>query len=477
MANSRPSSAFTILEMMISLGLGMLILFSAMAGFRAASQALTVTNRLSLENSVLRAGYFQVEDDLDFWTSLDDPLNPGNQKLRATSGTGPAGNVGGMPFTPLSAVTVASASFAGASNGRFPPSSVIPGSRLTYGEIKARPASQYPAGTAVDPWEADMGFDPTVSWSPSDPRTWCRVNLAEKNLGSAPYGANLPYVLFGRYGIYSNVAAAPGFSSWSIGVNQPLTSQPYNVTTGPAPYSVGYQQVGAMKHTWYGRQIQLFLGALGYEAMLEYLPPNAIYDFYQSYNASTTSYGSMSMQCTKPGWGSNGGFRNGDGNQITACGIYRETYSTSFGYFNPWTPADPNWEPGIFARHYMHFDSDYTAYTGGASTQYGQYGLQDLLYHTGYPQSLMTTKPLSWPSVYTAVGRLVKSGHHVAVAKIRRIDAINGGFSEISFLGLGTTLRGARMQRNPNGGWANWDDVPGASNDPNFDSPTRSTPP
>jgi hypothetical protein len=77
------------------------------------------------------------------------------------------------------------------------------------------------------------------------------------------------------------------------------------------------------------------------------------------------SAGGMSRQCTQPGWGgpwNNGGFRNWDGNQITSSGIYRETYSTSFGYFNPWAPPDPNGEPGIFNRHYMHFDSDYTAY-------------------------------------------------------------------------------------------------------------------
>jgi hypothetical protein len=246
-----------------------------------------------------------------------------------------------------------------------------------------------------------------------------------------------------------------------------------------------------MMHTWYGNQIQLFLGALGYEAMCEYLPTNAIYDFYMSASSSSTS-GGMSDQCTIPQWPSqptNYGFRNADGWQITACGIYRETYSTSFGYFNPWAPVDPLGDPGFFPRFYMHFDSDYTAAgvnTSGPQYQFGSNGLKDLLAHTAYLQALLPQKPTSWPNVSTTVGRLVKNDHFVAVAKINTWNAVKGSVDQLSFLGLGTTLRGARMQRlpTPNAqgyGWAKWDDDPVAissgSNDPNLDSPTATTPP
>ena len=69
-------SGFTIIEMMISIGLGMLIVFTAVAGFRTASQTITAANRLSLENNLLRAGYFEAQVQLDFWTNFDSPTKP-----------------------------------------------------------------------------------------------------------------------------------------------------------------------------------------------------------------------------------------------------------------------------------------------------------------------------------------------------------------------------------------------------------------
>jgi prepilin-type N-terminal cleavage/methylation domain-containing protein len=59
MTYHRPTQAFTLIELMISIALGTLILYTAFAGFRTASQAITIANSLSLENSLLRAGYFR----------------------------------------------------------------------------------------------------------------------------------------------------------------------------------------------------------------------------------------------------------------------------------------------------------------------------------------------------------------------------------------------------------------------------------
>ena len=470
----RPTSAFTLIELMLSIGLGSLILYTAFAGVRTASQAITVSNQLSLENAMLRAGYFQVQNDLDFWTSLDDPNNPSNQKLRGYPNTGPTNSPSGMPFTPMSLIC-------NGANQENPPSAIKAGSPLTYGEIKPRPGP-YPSAKdtdPLDPWEKDTGFDPTVSWTPSDPRTWCQVNPAEKSSGSGWGGVtpSIPSVLFGRYAIFSNVSATPALNSWTV--TNPTTS---------TSYSVGYSPPMVIPHLWYPNQIQFFLGALGYQAMCEYLPPNALYAYYMGASGSTSA-GGLSLLATMPQWGSWGGFRNSDGGQVTACGIYRETYSTSFGYLNPWAPADPTGEPGIFWRHYMHFDSDYTAFNGGSGVQWGAVGLQDLLAHTAFPQNLLPLEPTNWPGVYTTVGRLVKCDHFVAVAKINRRSSITGSVTQISFLGLGTTLRGARMQRkDPNdtsggSGWAHWDDDPaamtttpgpnpGQGNQPNLDSPT-----
>ena len=70
-----------------------------------------------------------------------------------------------------------------------------------------------------------------------------------------------------------------------------------------------------------------------------------------------------------------------------------------------------------------------------------------------------------------SVGRFIKNAHHVAVAKISRFSPMTGELIELSWTGLGTTLRGARQQRQPTTGWARWDNDPGVTNDPTLDSP------
>ena len=55
---ARLQRGFTLIELMIAISLGMLLVYTATAGFRSASQSVTLSNRLALENSLLRAGYF-----------------------------------------------------------------------------------------------------------------------------------------------------------------------------------------------------------------------------------------------------------------------------------------------------------------------------------------------------------------------------------------------------------------------------------
>ena len=70
-----------------------------------------------------------------------------------------------------------------------------------------------------------------------------------------------------------------------------------------------------------------------------------------------------------------------------------------------------------------------------------------------------------------AVGRLIKNAHFVAVAKVNRFSPLTGENSELSWTGLGTTLRGARQQRRDTTGWASWDNAPSATIDPHLDTP------
>jgi len=81
--------AFTLIELMIAISLSILIVSVAMAGFRTAAQTVTLVNRLAVENSLLRAGVMAGIDELDFWTSYDDPLDPAAQPLRRQPNSNP----------------------------------------------------------------------------------------------------------------------------------------------------------------------------------------------------------------------------------------------------------------------------------------------------------------------------------------------------------------------------------------------------
>src|SRR5689334_14329749 len=91
-AHAPDHRAFTLIEVMIAMSLGLAICFSAFSAVRLCSQTATVMNRLSLENALMREGIAAALHDLDFWTSLDDPDNPAEQPLRAGAGN---------PFKPL----------------------------------------------------------------------------------------------------------------------------------------------------------------------------------------------------------------------------------------------------------------------------------------------------------------------------------------------------------------------------------------
>jgi prepilin-type N-terminal cleavage/methylation domain-containing protein len=84
-------AAFTLLEMMIAIALSLVVVYTAFAGLRVASQTMTLCNRLSVENGLMRVGFIAALEDLDHWSSYDSPGDTTQQPLRAM----------GMPFAPL----------------------------------------------------------------------------------------------------------------------------------------------------------------------------------------------------------------------------------------------------------------------------------------------------------------------------------------------------------------------------------------
>ncbi len=75
--------AFTLVEMMIAVALGTALCAIAFAGLRLCNQAMSTTARLSDENRLMRAGVVAALDELDSWTSYDDPADPLAQPLRS----------------------------------------------------------------------------------------------------------------------------------------------------------------------------------------------------------------------------------------------------------------------------------------------------------------------------------------------------------------------------------------------------------
>jgi prepilin-type N-terminal cleavage/methylation domain-containing protein len=74
--------AFTLIELLISITLGALIVAVAVAGFRVTGQSITLANRLSLQNAVLRAAVVAANEEMDFWDSFDSRTDPSRQILR-----------------------------------------------------------------------------------------------------------------------------------------------------------------------------------------------------------------------------------------------------------------------------------------------------------------------------------------------------------------------------------------------------------
>ncbi len=83
--------AFTVIEVLIAIALGMTLCYAAFATARLAGQATALTNRLSTENSLLRSGLHATFDEFDRWTTYDHPTDTTRQPLRAV----------GRPFQPL----------------------------------------------------------------------------------------------------------------------------------------------------------------------------------------------------------------------------------------------------------------------------------------------------------------------------------------------------------------------------------------
>lgn len=393
----RPSprgGGFTLIELMIAVTLGIVIVYTATTAFRVAAQSVTTANRLALENSVLRAGYHIAHRHLDFWTNVDDPDDKTNRRLRS----GGAGS--GMPFTPFSASWSIDAS---------PPTPANP-----------------EAAPAPDPEGVTGHNSKDRAWAVSNPRTWWRGNMAEKE------GTDLR---FGRYSIFANRNVT--LDAGKFGIAPEGTGPDKEPPTGCGP-------VTNIPHTWIYNQISSLEKALGFYGLCDYLPANAVYAHYGPWDTGC-NLGGMPKWMLTPG----GSFNNGDGGQVTPRGKYRNSYQTSYAIINPKGTAIGADLRALHRRHY------HLGYGSGV----GSHNEFNTL--SAFADDYLATKPENWPGLKVSVQRFIKNTRFVNLCRVTWTNPLNGQTAELSFTGFGTTLRGARQQRLPStdGGWAHWDNA------------------
>lgn len=403
----RPCSGFTLIEMMIAVALSTMIVYVAMAGFRVASQSTTMANRMSLENALMRAGYQVAVEEADFWQSYDDPDVAGSTPLRAFDDR--AGWRRGMPFTPFDA--------------------------------SAFPRGGTPGG------DNERGWDPEFQWPANDSRTWFHGNLVEQVW-------NTKHV-FGHYELFAHAKTNPRLDRVFDG-------------------GVAFAGTGAVRptHTWMCNQLEGLKNALGYYGVCEYMPANAIYGVVGDPGGDNIfGTGDDTDQRMQPEWcspeGSGGGvqwrFANDDGGTQWARGLYRHTRDSTFPLIpvSQWTAARTDrFSPEERVKH--QYRSWATNRVGSAA---GTDGIKDLLAKAMLVRPLLGRPgPAHWPEVSIGVMRFLSNCRYVTLCKVRWVSALTGQQAELSFSLLATSLRGARQQRAPGGGWA----VPGG---PTLDRP------
>ena len=403
-------AAFTLLELMIAMGLGMVLVYTAAAGFRGASQSVTLSNRLALENSLLRAGYFAAVQDADWWLAWDDPDDAGNQRLRTFINRTPWKR--GGPFAAFDAAA-------------FPRS-----------------------GTRGN--DDERGWDPGYTWPANDARAWFNGNLVEQGVHSGH--------VFGHYGLFAHNKSAPSLTK-AMSAGGVQVGVPFNGSVTPT-------------RTWYGNQLESLKNALGYYGAVEYMPANAIYGTVgdpggdNAFGTGDDDDQRMSREWCDPsgsGGGSQWRFANDDGGTAWARGIYRHTRDSTY----PVVPAsrhtldrtDRFSDQDLVSAQFRSWATDRVDAAGDLGP--GNHGLRDLTEKAVVSRPLLEQgRPEHWPDLTLQSMRYLSNSRFVTLLRVGWVSPLTGQQTWLSFTTVSTSLRGARQQRRPGGGWA----LPGEAN-------------
>ena len=468
--------AFSLIELLIAMALGMIIIYTAVAGFRLASSSISVANRLSVENRIIRAGIADARDKVDFWTDVDAPAGDAadsawnGQALRVWTDNHPLGRIGGKndlgPYGWGENWWQYSFHATSNSNNEYEPSRTK-GAPFAAFSASTGASALWPRVSSPSP-ELQRGWSATYAWPAHDSRTWWygdygsveweiwRHTSGNPAAINAPPGQNYNWHEMGRYGLFANRKA------------QPTLGHDMNTFYGTGD-SGPFGRVDA-SHSWRDNQMWSLRYSVGPYGMYDYMPANAISSMYGAFNFTSpntitevdertvvqiASYSSdhfPSMAKTQNG---------------VAIALYP---------YSPYSFVD--WGDGVGAL--------WTDYNNSADTKNRIIGQQFAVTSDGPGNSfliyrlsslskpIIPLKPDTWPNCDVRIFRRLKTGHYINSCEITWTSPLTGEKDSISFMGFGSSLRGARQQRalTPkagSGGWAAWYKLGHPSNDLTLD--------
>ncbi len=466
--------AFTLIELLIAMALGTVIIYTAVAGFRLASSSITIANRLSLENRIIRAGMANALDQADFWTDVDAPGGDttdtafNGQALRVWTEKHPYYRIGGrnadIDSLPggdwwMYSWHPDNESF------EFEPSRTKGAPFTPFSASSGAMAALWPRVSNPANPELERGWSATYAWPASDPRTWWYGDYGSvldecwADMGS-PVGPNF---LFnwqetGRYGLFANRNARPNLG---------------NDTVTFYGDSGRFGQVDA-SHSWRDNQLWSLRNSLGVYGLADYLPANAISVIYGGfdYTRASDTITPVDERTVQ---------------QFTGMSNYhfpqqaRTMQGTVIGFFpfNPYMFISPSSEQQPLWYNYNSSEDTINRIIGQqrgqSSYKDGRFDNYARLYNsTSIVKPLLPQKPDSWPDCSVRTYRHLKVGHFITSCEVTWTSPLTGERSSISFNSFGTTLRGARQQRalNPSpgsGGWAAWYKLGDSRNDLTLD--------
>ncbi|MDA3961348.1 MAG: prepilin-type N-terminal cleavage/methylation domain-containing protein [Planctomycetota bacterium] len=555
--------AFTLIELTIALGLGLLVAYAAYAAFNTASQTIATVNRLALENRLMRAGYIAALEDADYWLHYDDPAqfsrvsgtmtnidpneSPTELRLRDVS-TLSVGKTTtrprGRPFTAIADIPQASDPDVMSRADRA--SLIIPFMADSTYSAKSRTRLLWATGLktadvgaytgVVDPDPAD---DPTVvatdsfwfqipdtlraidhfrTYVPEQPNLPGDLSMIALAHPEAPYSDKR----YGRYGMIQNRWLRPNLGHGEDGrdivqssaryaldpADYPAANKPWpiswpieNVTDGTGhpdainiyTGSFGVPSPGVLTLSRRAVRNRQLLDTMGNYGLLTYLPANDQIAWFGAEKddrrlderlAWDTTYQKNSWILRSLAGGSD--IRHWEDATLTGrtSAFSSPTRASLFASFP--LLADSPYTGGQVVGHLIdaNFNGDNASGPNSSLSEdrWAQHlrsrwtgadvhphTLAILLNRVVQVKPQLPYLPEEWPDLQLTTMRVATHGHFLANYRVRWIDSDTGEVAEISFNALGSTLRGARMQRHRDGGWARFYSFASPSNDPTLD--------